>query len=84
MIRAALVPPLPQRPPEGFRIGEQQIEANPADGEMIAFPAGNVLGANDRQLGVLAASVAGFDGGFKDVVFHASIVTGGGLPFKVS
>lgn len=31
MIRPASVPPSSQRPPQGFEIGEQQIEAIPAD-----------------------------------------------------
>ncbi len=65
-----------QRPPERFGIGEQQIEAIPADGEMIALAAGDITETNGRQLGGLAATVAGSDGGLRDGVFHAPIVPG--------
>ena len=62
MIRPALVPPLAQGTPVGFRIGQQQVEAIPADGEMVALPAGDPAEPDGGQLGRLAATVAGFDG----------------------
>jgi hypothetical protein len=56
-----------QRPPERFGVGQQQLLAIPAKGNVVLLLAGNQTAADRGQLGGSAAAVARLDGGVRDV-----------------